>query len=363
MKILLAAGKTGGHIFPALSVAQEFLRRNPESEILLVGSPDEISSRIFAQYGIQWRGLEALPVKGAGFIGKLKAVKALLAAIKKAGEIIKQFEPQSVIGFGGYTSAAVIIVAKRKKIPCYLQEQNLLPGITNRWLGKLVKKVFISFADSEKYFPAGHTLWVGNPIRREIGTGKQDYGLFGLESGRFTLLVFGGSQGAHGINQLIIDAMILWPDKELQIIHQTGERDYIWAQKNYRQINLKACVQPFITQMPEAYACADLIICRAGATSIAELLQVGKAAILIPYPYAADDHQTLNARSLEKRGAAIFLPEKDLTAQRLIEEIKTLQTDKAKRGKMGQAAKDQAKPEAAAAIVDYLIQQNGGQLV
>jgi UDP-N-acetylglucosamine--N-acetylmuramyl-(pentapeptide) pyrophosphoryl-undecaprenol N-acetylglucosamine transferase len=357
MRVLLAAGKTGGHIFPALALAEEFMRRDSQSKILLVGSQEAIAGQILEQQDINWQGIEARPLKGRGPMGKLQAVLALTAGLRQARGILRRFQPQVVIGTGGYSSAPLVIAAVLGRIPCFLQEQNLLPGLTNRWLGRLVKKIFTSFAESARFFPPGRTISAGNPVRSQTAEVEADYKVFGLEPGRFTVLVFGGSQGAHRLNLTMLDAVKCWPAAKLvcQVIHQTGERDYHLVQEAYQKRRISAYVTPFIEQMATAYALADLVVCRAGATTMAELMLSGKPSILVPYPYAANDHQTINARYLADREAALIIPEAQLDGQRLAAEISALQRDSARREKMGRQARRLAKPEAAQTIVSYLL--------
>lgn len=365
MKLIIAAGKTGGHVFPAVALAEEFLRQDKNTEILIAGSKEGMTGQILNREGITWQGLEALPLKGVGPVAKLKALVKLAAGIRKSKKIIHDFKPQIVIGTGGYTSAPLIIAAFLKRIPCFVQEQNHYPGMTNRYLGKIVKKVFTAFEDSSKFFPRGRTMWTGNPMRSQMTIDentKVDYEHFGLIPGCFTILVFGGSQGAHNINMTMLEAIKFWPEdkKNCQIIHQTGEMDYHLIQKTYQTMEIRAFVSSFITQMAKAYAMADLVICRAGATSIAELMHTGKPSILIPYPYASDNHQTVNACYLEDRGAAIMIPESELNGQSLAAQIDKLYQDKTKLEEMGNNAHKLAKPEAAQIIVDYL-RENYGQ--
>ncbi len=357
MRVLLAAGKTGGHIFPALALAEEFMRQDSQSKILLVGSREAIASQILERQDVNWQGIEARPLKGRGLMGKLQAVLVLTGGLGQARGILRQFQPQVVIGTGGYTSAPLVIAAVLQKIPCFLQEQNLFPGLTNRLLGRFVKKIFTAFTGSARFFPAGRTIWAGNPVRSQMAEVEADYKAFGLEPGRFTVLVFGGSQGAHRLNLTMLDAVKCWPAAKFvfQVIHQTGEKDYQLVQEAYQKRRIRAYVTPFIDQMAAAYALADLVVCRAGATSISELMLSGKPSILVPYPYAANDHQTINARYLADKGAALLIPEAGLDGQRLAAQIMALQDDVAERGKMGKQARQLARPEAAQTIVSYLL--------
>ncbi len=356
MKVLMAAGKTGGHIFPALALAEEFTRRDSKTEILLVGSKQGIGSQILDCHGIIWQGIDARPLKGTGLTGKLQAVGVLLKGIIQGRRIIKRFKPQIVVGFGGYSSAAMVLAGYFQGIPCFLQEQNIFPGLTNRCLGRFVNMVFTAFTEADTYFPARRVMCVGNPVRTVIKEGMAESQSLGLRPDCFTILVFGGSQGAHKLNSVMLDALKCRPDfgKFCQVIHQTGEKDAAVVRAAYEERKVRAYVRPFINRMSMAYALADLVICRAGATTVSELTQTGKPAILVPYPYAANDHQTLNARYLADKGAALMIPERELDGQRLLKHINALREDEVKRITMGHQAKRLAKPDAAKTIVTYL---------
>ena len=359
MRVLLAAGKTGGHIFPALALAREFRRREGNAEILLVVNREKVATGILEAQEFPWETIEARPLQGTGVPGKVQAVLMLLLSLRRAGEIIRRFRPQVVVGMGGYGCAALLVSALWRRIPCFLQEQNLLPGLTNRWLGRFVKKVFTSFPGSERFFPPGKTLCTGNPVRAGVGLERADYRCFGLRPGRFTILLCGGSQGAHHLNVVMMEALRDWSEddkRSRQVIHQSGERDYQEVRAAYREQGVIAHVSPFIERMEEAYALADVVICRAGAGTVAELARAGKAAILVPYPYAADDHQTANARYLQERGAALMIPQACFDARRLCEELDSLQNDAAARRGLQEAVRRLSRPEAARDIVTYLLE-------
>lgn len=358
MRILFAIGKTGGHIFPAIALAEEFRRRDKDTQLLFIGSGEDIAVDILSRQGMNFQPINAHPIKGAGILGKIKAIFSLIGSLGRGEEILAEFKPDAVIGMGGYSSAAMVFCAFHMGIPCFLQEQNFMPGLTNRVLGLFAKTVFTAFENADKYFLTGKTVCAGNPVRSTIKKerSENDYKKFGLEPGKFTLLVFGGSQGAHKINQTMIEAVKFWPNKgsDCQILHQTGAKDTDQVKQAYEEAGIRAAVFPFIDDMSAAYSVADLIVCRAGAVSISEVLNAEKASILIPYPHAANDHQTKNAQYLADRGAALLISERELDGQILAAHIKVFHEDEKSRLKIEREAANMAEPSAAKNIVNYV---------
>ena len=291
MRVIMAGGGTGGHLFPGLAVAEEFRGRNAMTEILFVGTKIGIEARAVPAAGYR---LETLPVrglKGRGLRGLIQAAYGIPAGFIRSRKIIHQFRPDCVIGLGGYASGPFLLAAKTQGIRSAVMEQNLRPGLTNKILGKMVDRVFTAFDATAGYFPASRVVETGNPVRwRHLPQVKKD--------AKFTVLIFGGSQGARHINQCVVEMLksLQDLDAEIRIVHQTGAADLKWVKAAYAALLFEAEVIPFIDKMDEAYARADLVICRAGAATIAELTVFGKPAILIPYPYAAYDHQRLTPR-------------------------------------------------------------------
>lgn len=347
MRLIMAGGGTGGHLFPGLAVAREFQRRDKMTEILFVGSELGIEKRVLPKEGFR---LETLPVrglKGRGIRGMVEALYGLPASFIRALGIIRRFGPELIIGLGGYASGPLVLAGKAKRIRCAIIEQNLRPGLTNRILGRIVDRVFTTFEESASYFPRSKVVRTGNPIRWRSAPAE-------VKGDKFSLLIFGGSAGAHRINLSAIEALEQLKDlgSQLRVIHQTGEADYEEIRATYSSFPFEARVVPFIEKMDEAYAQADLVLCRSGASTAAELALFGKPAILVPYPYAADDHQRWNAEALRKEGAAEMILDRELNGDFLAKRIRALFQDRKGLKAMGEAARRLAQPEAALRIVE-----------
>lgn len=347
MRVILAGGGTGGHLFPGLAVAREFQRRDAMTEILFVGTEQGIEARVLPREGFK---LETIPVrglKGRGLRGLLDALYGVPAGLLRSLHIIRKFRPDFIIGLGGYASGPFLLAGKLRGVRCAILEQNLRPGFTNKMLARLMDRVFTSYRESEGYFSGGKLLETGNPVRwRELPKVAK--------SAKFTLLIFGGSAGAHRINQAVIDALEKLTDlaPELQVIHQTGQTDLASIKEAYGFLPFEAEVLPFIDKMDEAYARADLVLCRAGATTVAELTAFGKAALLVPYPYAIYDHQRWNAQALHDQGAAEMILDQELCGEVLAARIRICFSDRGRIEKMAAAARTMGRPQAAARIVD-----------
>jgi UDP-N-acetylglucosamine--N-acetylmuramyl-(pentapeptide) pyrophosphoryl-undecaprenol N-acetylglucosamine transferase len=347
MRLLLAGGGTGGHLFPAVALAQELKTEEPAAELLFVGTARGVEAKVLPELGYS---LEKIDMEG--FVGKpvLKKLGVFLMLMRSVGQsirILKRFQPQVVVGVGGYASAPVLLAARFMGKPVLIHEQNAVPGLANRLLGRLAQRICLSFEDEQKFFPVGKTLLSGNPVRR---------GIVGCPppEGEPVLLIFGGSQGAAAINRAMIEALPLlerWRDR-LAIIHQTGAQDEDQVRRAYEDAGWrKFRVASFITDMSAAYAAAHLVVCRAGATTIAELCGCGRTALFIPLPRAAGDHQTRNAEALEGRGAALLLKQKDLTPAKLAAEIAALLDHPQRLKTMAQAMRALGKPEAARLVL------------
>jgi UDP-N-acetylglucosamine--N-acetylmuramyl-(pentapeptide) pyrophosphoryl-undecaprenol N-acetylglucosamine transferase len=320
MKVIIAGGGTGGHLFPGIAIAEEFLKRDQSNSILFIGTERGLEKRILGNLGFKLITLEVEGIKGKGLMKAINASLKIPVGLVQSYRLIREFCPDIVIGVGGYSSGPAVMAAHFMGIKTAVAEQNALPGITNRILGKFVDRIFITFSETKKWFPGNKAIISGNPVRASFFAGVQ-------ESKRcadsFILLIFGGSQGAHSINMAVLNALpyLKGMEAKLKIIHQTGSTDVDTVSEAYRSHRIDAEVLPFITDMARAYRNADLLICRAGATSIAEVTACGKAAILIPFPYAANDHQTKNAEALVKAGAAVLMKEADLDGKKLAEVI------------------------------------------
>ncbi|MDI6777064.1 MAG: undecaprenyldiphospho-muramoylpentapeptide beta-N-acetylglucosaminyltransferase [Syntrophales bacterium] len=326
MKVIIAGGGTGGHLFPGIAIAEEFQRREQKNIVLFIGTDRGLEKNVLRDLGFPLRILDVGGLKGKGLLERGSSLLKIPRSLLRSFKIIREFRPDIVIGVGGYVSGPAVITAHFMGIKTAVAEQNVLPGITNRILGRFVDKVFLTFSETRKWFPERKALVTGNPIRAAFFSRITDQE-GGVEKGRienFTILIFGGSQGAHAINMALINAIEHLKEmrERLRIIHQTGYNDLEEVSKVYRVKGIKAEVLPFIMDMASAFRRADLLICRAGATTVAEITAMGKAAILIPFPFAVGDHQTRNAEVLVKTGAAEMIPEKEVEGKRLAEVIR-----------------------------------------
>jgi UDP-N-acetylglucosamine--N-acetylmuramyl-(pentapeptide) pyrophosphoryl-undecaprenol N-acetylglucosamine transferase len=347
MRVILAGGGTGGHLFPGLAVAREFQLRDAMTEILFIGTSQGIEARVLPQEGVALELLSVRGLKGRGLRGALEALYGIPASLLRSLSIIGRFRPQIIIGLGGYSSGPFVLAGKLRGIRCAIMEQNLRPGFTNKILARLVDRVFTSYPESAEFFLGAHVVETGNPVRwRKLPEVEKSH--------KLTLLIFGGSLGAHRINIAALDALAKLGDlsARIRIIHQTGQADLSMIKDAYASLPFEAEITPFIEKMDEAYAAADLVLCRAGATTVAELTAFGKAAILVPFPYAIYDHQRANAQALAQRGAAEMILDQELTGDSLAERIRNLASSAARLNGMAAAARLLGRPEAAARIVD-----------
>lgn len=349
MKLLLAGGGTGGHLFPAVALAQGLLQRNAEASVQFVGTERGLEARMLPKLGLPLATVDMAGFVGRGLVGKLQIVPKLLRSIRQARNILRQFQPDLVIGVGGYASVPVLLAAKMNGIPYLIHEQNAIPGLSNKLLARWAQKVCLSFPGSEENFPASRTLFTGNPLRQGLDVIAEEL----PENG--TLLIFGGSRGAQAINRTVMEMIptLIENNPELRILHQTGENDLEAVRNGYSAAGLDPQqVVPFIDDMSSAYTDAKLVICRAGATTIAELTASGRPAILIPYPYAAGDHQTANAKALDEAGAACLLPQSEMTAAGLAELVSGLIADRQKLNQMAANGRKLGQPGATQRILD-----------
>lgn len=320
MKILIAAGGTGGHLFPGIALAEEFLRRDKENSILFTGSGRDLEKNILTGRGFQLKQINVEGIKGKGVIKVIKALLKIFGSIVQSSRIIRNFSPDVVIGVGGYASGPVVIAAHFAGIKTVITEQNVIPGMTNRILGKFVDKACITFFETARWFSQKKVELTGNPIRSGFSLPVNTEG---RRSAKFTIFIFGGSQGAHSINMAMLDSLGFFEQikDSLKIIHQTGNKDFEEISRGYKKYGMDATVMPFVDDMVSLYQSADLLVCRAGATSLAEITAMGKASILVPFPSAANDHQMKNALKLKETGAAEIVPDKDLSGKLLSEII------------------------------------------
>ena len=353
-RLLIAGGGTGGHLFPGVAIAEELRARMPDAEVLFVGTRRGIETRVLPDLGWKLELIEVSGLKTVGVLGALRGLFRLPRALWQARRIVKRFAPDAVIGVGGYASGPVVLAARLRGVPTAICEQNSIPGFTNKLLGRFVRAVFLSFDESRRFFKPKKVQMTGNPVRRALVQKLLDAGP-APSDGAIHVLVCGGSQGAVAVNQLASQALIALGDlrAKLAIVHQTGEKDREATAARYAAAGVTAECHAFIKDMASAYQRADLIIGRAGATTVAELAIAGKPAVFIPFPFAADNHQELNAREMADKGAALMFRQSELTADKLADALRPLLADPARRAQMGAAMKVLAKPGAAGAVIDW----------
>lgn len=347
MRVMLAGGGTGGHLFPGLAVAREFQKRDAKTAIVFVGTAQGIEFRVIPKEGFKLETLTVKGMKGRGLRGLFDALITVPMSVLRSLKLIAQFRPDCIIGLGGYASGPLLLAAKLKRVRCAVMEQNLRPGFTNKHLARWVDRVFTTYRDSAKFLPGANVVEAGNPVRwQKLPEVKRRE--------KFSLFVFGGSGGARRINFAVADALEKLTDLKDQIFvhHQTGQTDYPAIKAKYQALPFEAEVVPFIDKMDEAFAQADLVVCRSGASTVAELTVFGKAAILVPFPYAIYDHQRGNAEALQQQGAAEMILDQELSAERLAERVRFYFADRGRLEKMAAAAKTLGRPDAAARIVD-----------
>jgi UDP-N-acetylglucosamine--N-acetylmuramyl-(pentapeptide) pyrophosphoryl-undecaprenol N-acetylglucosamine transferase len=352
VRILIAGGGTGGHVFPGLALAEEVVTRHPGNDAVFVGTARGLEAQVVPAAGFPLELIEVRGLKGKGWLAGLRNLVLLPRAFLQSLRILRSWRPDVVVGVGGYASGPLVLAAWTLRIPTAVQEQNAVAGFTNRVLGLVVDAAFTAFPEAAASFPAGKALQLGNPIRRQLLEN------FMRPSGGDAvpgLLVFGGSQGAHALNMRVIEALPHLADLRgrLRIVHQTGGRDREAVERGYQAVGFEAEVREFIEDMSSAYAAADLVVCRAGATTLAELTVCRKPSILIPFAAAADNHQVINATSLLNAGAAVMIEERDLTGELLASEIRAILAHPERRGAMSRAAGRLGSPAAASEIADF----------
>ena len=351
MRVLIAAGGTGGHIYPGIAVAQEIMRRDWNSKVLFVGTPRGLEGRLVPQAGFELSLIDSAGLKNVSAMARARGLAMLPQSFLSALSVINQFKPDVVVGAGGYVSGPVVLTAAIARRPTLVMESNALPGWTNRVLARFVDRAAVSFEQALPFF-RGKAVVTGNPVRREffeIPPKQRD-------AEKFSLLIFGGSQGARAINDAMVSALPLLKGARLRIKHQTGPMDFERIRAAYQEAGWTndAVVSSYIDNMVTDFANADVVICRAGATTTAELIAAGKASVMIPFPLAADDHQRKNAEALETSGAARMILQKDLTGERLAKEIIELATQPELINAMEAAIRKLQRGDAAAAAVDII---------
>ncbi len=355
MRVLIAGGGTGGHLFPGIALAEEIVTRHPKNDVVFVGTNRGLEARVVPQNGFVFEAITSRGLKGMGVLKLLLGLLTLPWSFIEALRLVWKYRPDIVIGVGGYSSGPVVMAAWLLRVPTAVQEQNALPGLTNRLLGRFVKSVFVSFDETQRLFGTGKAHVLGNPIRRAL---LDNFLKPSTVHEKFTVLIFGGSLGARGLNTRVVDALaFLAVEKDsMRLVHQTGKADLETVKQGYEGKGFDAEVREFIDDMSTAYLGSDLVVCRAGATTIAELTTCKKASILVPFPFATDDHQAVNAKALVDAGAALMFREGELTGEKLATAILELKRDTSRLQKMEKAAGLLGRPEAAREIADVLQQ-------
>jgi len=351
LRLLLAAGGTGGHVIPALVIAREFCRRHSDAAVLFAGTARGVENRLVPEAEFPLELLRVGLLQGQSAATRVRTLLELPSALWQAGRILERFQPHVVLGVGGYAAGPIMLTAAWSGIPLAVLEPNAHPGLTNRWVAPYVARAFVGFPEAGSYFHPNKVTEAGIPVREEFFRIRRK-----PHRPPFTVLVFGGSQGARSLNRAVVEAL---PDLDqfgvsLRLLHQTGETEYNAIREAYAKHAVRADVVPYIEAMPEAFARADLVVCRAGASSAAELAAAGRAAILVPYPAAANRHQLRNAESLAARGAARMILDRELSGARLATTIRELLGDPARLEQMEAAMRRAAHPDAAARIVEGL---------
>jgi UDP-N-acetylglucosamine--N-acetylmuramyl-(pentapeptide) pyrophosphoryl-undecaprenol N-acetylglucosamine transferase len=352
LRVVIAGGGTGGHLFPGLAIAQEFMARNKRNTIVFVSTGNALERSALSETDFKLETITAEGIKGRGRWNQVKSAVKIPKGIIESLRILKDYKPDLTIGLGSYSAGPVIVGAWLLGTNIALHEQNILPGITNRILARFADRIYVSFDDTKARFDPHKVRLTGNPVRRELLNNHQGPEVI-RGSKSYCVLIIGGSQGAHSINMTVIEALNHLTQKQnLFFIHQTGSADEQTVSAAYRNRNIAARVQSFFRHMAPLYKQADLIICRAGATTVAEVTAMGKAVIFIPFPFATEDHQALNAGTLAREGAAEIILEKDLSATVLSQKIDYYAAHPQALEAMAARAAQLGHPDAAKQIVD-----------
>ncbi len=354
MRIVIAGGGTGGHVIPALAIAQQ-LKKQFAAEVLFIGTARGMETRLVPQAGFPLELIKVGALKNVSLMTRIRTMFDLPRAIWTSGRMLSDYNPDVVIGVGGYASGPAMLGAIRRRIPTLAFEPNVVPGFANRLVARWVSAGAVHFQETCEYFP--NCKVTGVPVREAF------FHIPPRSEGPPTLLVFGGSQGAHAINQAMIESLPGLRAKipSLHIIHQTGQRDYDSVLAAYQPSGISSEVHKFIDDMPGTFSRADLLVCRSGASTVGEITAAGKAAIFVPFPRAADDHQNVNARALERAGAAIVVEESNLEAAYLVETVAALLNDPQRLHTMSEAARSLAHPNAVQEIADMVSRLAGPQ--
>jgi UDP-N-acetylglucosamine--N-acetylmuramyl-(pentapeptide) pyrophosphoryl-undecaprenol N-acetylglucosamine transferase len=353
MRLLIAGGGTGGHLFPGVAIAEELRAREPDAAVTFAGTERGIEARVLPKLGWDLELIRVSGLKTVGLFGAIRGALRIPGALWQSRKLLRRLRPDVVIGVGGYASGPVVLMARLRGIPTAICEQNSIPGLTNKILGRVVRRVFLAFEESKRFFKARKIVLAGNPVRRGLLAALAEEAPRSMEP---RIFVCGGSLGATKVNEIASEALIALAKKHpVRVVHQTGTADADKIRARYDAAGVPAEVHAFIDQMAQQYLQADVIVSRAGATTVAELAIAGKPAIFVPYPFAADNHQEINAREMAEAGAALMFRQAELTPAILAETLDELLGDPDRRAKMGSAMKALARPGAAATVVDWCL--------
>lgn len=351
MKIVVSGGGTGGHIYPALALIRMIKEKHPDTSFLYIGTEKGLESKLVVREGIPFQSIDITGFRRAVSYENVKTIMRFLKGVNECKKMLKEFKPDVVIGTGGYVCGPVVYAAAKMGIPSIVHEQNSVPGLTNKFLSKYVDKVAVCFEEASAYFPAGKTVLTGNPRASEVikasGAGALDK--YGFASDKKTVLIFGGSRGARPINDAVSDSLKELADRPYQVLYVTGDVHYEKVAELLQTTGKpdNVAVEPFIHNMPDVLASCDLVVARAGATTLAELTALGIPSILVPSPYVTNNHQEKNARSLTDQDAAVLLLEKELNGSTLIKELDAVLMNELRLTKMKEKAKSLGIPDAA----------------
>ncbi len=352
-RFIFCGGGTGGHLFPGIAIATAIRKKAPDSAILFVGTHRGLEEAVLPAYGFDFRPVKSAGFKNLGLMKKLKALAILPLGILEGLGMMRTFKPNVVIGLGSYSALPVMLAGILKRVKRVIQEQNSIPGLTNRLLAPFAHRIFVSFESTLARFPRGKTLFTGNPVREGLCAGRKET----VPNETFHLLLLGGSLGAHFINTLaaatLPDLLNRYPG--LRVVLQTGTRDLEAARKVFEPFGDRVSIEAFINDMNGVYRWADFVVARAGATTLAELAVCGLPALLIPFPHAANDHQMENARAFAYRGAALLAPQGDMTAEVFVRELANLIESPENLKDMSRRMKTLGHPEAAETIASHLL--------
>ncbi|AEB29496.1 undecaprenyldiphospho-muramoylpentapeptide beta-N-acetylglucosaminyltransferase [Carnobacterium sp. 17-4] len=361
MKILLSGGGTGGHVYPALALMRRIQELNPTAEFLYVGTEKGLENRIVKEYGIPFASVEIKGFKRSLSLDTFKTIRMFISSINQAKQIVKKFQPDIVIGTGGYVCAPIVYAASKLGVPSIIHEQNSVAGITNKFLARYVTKIAICFEEVRNDFSKypKKVCFTGNPRAQEVSNVQKKAALeeYNLDSEKPTVLIFGGSRGAKRINDAFVEALPLLANKNYQVLMATGDIHFETIQSQLTKIKnekFNVSVVSYIPNMPEVFSTVSLVVSRSGATTLAELTALGLPSVLIPSPYVTNDHQTKNAESLVNKNAAKLINESELTGEKLVQTLDELMLNTNMRQEMAKNAKKMGMPDASDRIIELI---------